>query len=76
MSEIELKFLIDEAAARQLWRRARAAGLLIGRPVTRTLRSIYLDTGEHALRQAGIERILSRPAPPGRGAARRHEGAA
>lgn len=60
MSEIELKFLIDEPGAKSLWARARGAGLLTGRPTKRTLRSIYLDTPAHALKAAGIALRLRR----------------
>lgn len=54
MSEIELKFLIEEPDAKRLWARAKAAKLVIDKPTTRALRSIYLDTPDHALKQAGI----------------------
>jgi inorganic triphosphatase YgiF len=58
MGEIELKFIIDETMPRQLW--ARAKGLANGTPKARTLRSIYLDTPEHALKKAGIAMRLRR----------------
>ncbi len=60
MREIELKDLIDDNAAWQLWPRARASGLANGKPTTRTLRSIYLDTPDHDLRAAGIALRLRR----------------
>ncbi|WP_287319656.1 hypothetical protein [Mesorhizobium sp.] len=40
MSEIELKFLLDELTSSQLGARAKALKLVTGRPKTRTLRSI------------------------------------
>ncbi len=54
MTEIELKFVIDEPTARQLWERSRASRLMSGRPHTKTLKSTYLDTPDHALWKAGI----------------------
>lgn len=60
MSEIELKFLIDEPAAKKLWARAKALQLVTARPRTRTLRSVYLDTPEHALKEAGLTLRLRR----------------
>ncbi|MDW6026380.1 CHAD domain-containing protein [Mesorhizobium sp. BAC0120] len=60
MSEIELKFLIEEAASKGLWARAKASKLISGKPTTRMLKSIYLDTPEHALKQAGIALRLRR----------------
>lgn len=60
MNEIELKFAIDEPTARQLWARARKLHLTAGGRRTRMLRSIYLDTPEHALKSAGISLRLRR----------------
>ena len=60
MSEIELKFLLDELTSSDLWARVKASKLASGGPRTRTLRSIYLDTPEHALKKAGIALRLRR----------------
>lgn len=60
MSEIELKFLIDEPAARTLWVRARASRIIRSRPRARTLKSVYLDTPDHALNKAGLTLRLRR----------------
>src|SRR5579872_1145408 len=60
MTEIELKFVIDEATSRQLRTRVRALKLANGAPRTRLVRSIYLDTPESALRKAGISLRLRR----------------
>lgn len=60
MSEIELKFLIDEPTTKKLWARAKALQLVSTNPRTRTLRSVYLDTPEHALQEAGVTLRLRR----------------
>jgi len=60
MGEIELKFLVEEPALRQLRSRARALKLANGAAKTRTLRSVYLDTANHALKKAGIALRLRR----------------
>ena len=60
MSETELKFLVDETTSGEFWARVKALKLASSSPKTRTLRSIYLDTSEHALRKAGIALRLRR----------------
>lgn len=51
MTEIELKFLIDEAAEARLRERVREAGAAL--PPPRLLRSVYHDTLDHAIRASG-----------------------
>lgn len=53
-TETELKFLLDADSARRLKARIRALPGLEGAPATRTLRSVYYDTPDQALRRAGI----------------------
>jgi len=60
MNEIELKFVVDEPASKELRARARALKLAGSAAKTRTLRSIYLDTPEHGLKKAGIALRLRR----------------
>src|SRR5262245_30166609 len=60
MSEIGLKFVIDEPLGGRLWARAKELKLVSGRRKTRTLRSVYLDTPEHVLKNAGIALRLRR----------------
>src|SRR5262245_25611983 len=60
MSEIELKFAIDEPTMGRLWERARKLRLTKGSRTTRRVRSIYLDTPEHALKSAGMALRLRR----------------
>ena len=61
MSEIELKFVLDEDATRKLHERLRAFGVgAAAKPATRTLRSVYFDTPDRALRKAGIALRLRR----------------
>lgn len=54
MSEIELKFLLDEAGTRKLKSRLKTLEIADGTPRTRLLRTIYYDTPEQDLRRSGI----------------------
>jgi inorganic triphosphatase YgiF len=60
MAEIELKFVIDEPMAGRLWTRAKELKLGSDSRKTRTLRSVYLDTPKHVLKNAGITLRLRR----------------
>jgi inorganic triphosphatase YgiF len=60
MAEIELKFVIDESMAGRLWTRAKELKLVSDSRKTRTLRSVYLDTPKHVLKNAGITLRLRR----------------
>jgi len=60
MSETELKFILDNEMSSTIWARVKSQKLGTGRPVTKTLRSIYFDTAEHRLREAGIALRLRR----------------
>ena len=60
MAEIELKFVIDARAARRLRARLRRMQPEAGAPRTRTLRSVYYDTPDHALKAAGYALRLRR----------------
>ena len=54
MKELELKLLIDEATAGDIWKRALAAKLTNTLPRARQVSSTYVDTPDHRLRSAGI----------------------
>lgn len=54
MSEIELKFLVDSKVVQKLRRRIRKEAASGGKPKTRALRSIYYDTEDQALHDAGF----------------------
>src|SRR5262245_12779987 len=60
MSEIELKFLLDEASSKALLSRVKALKLACKAPTNKTLRSVYLDTPDHALKKAEIALRLRR----------------
>ncbi|SDB47412.1 CYTH and CHAD domain-containing protein [Bauldia litoralis] len=60
MREIELKFEIDDPTLKRLRAQIRASKLSTGASRTRTLRSTYFDTPEHALRAAGFSLRLRR----------------
>ncbi|MEM8959586.1 MAG: CHAD domain-containing protein [Pseudomonadota bacterium] len=54
MSEIELKFLLDEAGTRKLKSRLKTLEIAVDTPRTRLVRTIYYDTPEQDLRRNGI----------------------
>jgi inorganic triphosphatase YgiF len=60
MIEIELKFVLNEDAARDLKSRLKALNLSEAAPHTRNLRSIYYDTPDHRLRKSGTALRLRR----------------
>ena len=60
MAEIQLKLAIDEPTMGRVWERARKLRLTKGSRTRRKVRSIYLDTPEHALKSAGIVLRLRR----------------
>ena len=60
MHEIELKFLVEESTANQLWPRATSLGITAGKLTTKTLASVYFDTQDHALKKAGVSLRLRR----------------
>lgn len=60
MSEIELKFLLDEAGTRKLKSRLKTLDIAQDTPRTRLLRTIYYDTPNLDLRQRGIALRLRR----------------
>ena len=60
MTEIELKFVIDEPMAGRVWTRAKELKLVSGSRKTRTVRSVYLDTPEYVLKDSGITLRLRR----------------
>ncbi|NDR56554.1 CYTH and CHAD domain-containing protein [Aliiruegeria sabulilitoris] len=53
MTEIELKFVLNEDSIRRLKNRLKGLELNESAARTRTLRSVYYDTPEHSLRKAG-----------------------
>lgn len=54
MRETELKIVLDEALERRLRDGLARSGLTKGNPRTASLRSVYFDTHDHKLREAGI----------------------
>ena len=60
MTEIELKFVLDEEHVGRLKRKLRALNPDQGAARTRNLRSIYFDTADHRLRRAGTALRLRR----------------
>jgi triphosphatase len=60
VTELELKLLIDETTASDVWARARKAKLADVCPRARPVKSTYFDTADHDLRDAGIALRLRR----------------
>ncbi len=60
MTEIELKFVLDEEGVKRLRSRLKSLNLDESAVRTRSLRSVYYDTAEHGLRKAGIALRLRR----------------
>src|SRR5262245_47410569 len=60
MSEIELKFVLDEASSKALLLRVKTSKLAAKAPTKKALRSVYFDTPDHALRKAEIALRLRR----------------
>ena len=54
MRETELKIVLDEVLERRLTAGLARSGLKQGTPQTASLRSVYYDTHDHKLREAGI----------------------
>jgi inorganic triphosphatase YgiF len=52
--ELELKLVLTPEELRRVGAHPALEDLTVGRPVTRTLRSIYFDTPDHRLRARGI----------------------
>ncbi|MFV0361160.1 CHAD domain-containing protein [Tropicimonas sp.] len=60
MTEIELKFILDQETMRQVRERLRQPGLDTTPPGTRNLHSVYYDTADHRLGKAGTALRLRR----------------
>ena len=60
MHETELKFVLDDITPRELWARVKALKLQSTGPRAKTLRTMYFDTPDHALKKAGIALRLRR----------------
>ncbi len=60
MQELELKLLIDNATAKEIWNRAVASGLASVIPRARRVDSTYVDTPDYSLRRNGISFRLRR----------------
>ena len=52
--ELEFKLELTPQELRRVGANPALEGLTVGKPVTRTLRSIYFDTPDHRLRAQGI----------------------